>query len=270
MQKEHKLLILKIVLLVFLPISVMDKNIYAEGGNLVPSKSTEFQLWLQQKAPQLQQRYGATGAAIGVVQGGETTYTLNMGYANKKDRIPVTTSTVFQAGSVSKTITALGILHLVDQGALSLDDPVSKYLTRWHFPSSPYDLEKVTVRSLLSHTAGLPAHPGYLGVKPGDKLSSLEESLSGLGESGVKTYVAQQPGKFAVYSGAGYTLLQLLIEEVTGLSFNTYMQQQILDPLGMISSSFDPSELNSGKAAGYGYFGQKLPITGSRSKQQLG
>ena len=72
--------------------------------------------------------------------------------------------TLFQAGSISKSLTAWGILHLVDEGRLLLDDPVGKYLTKWKLPNSEFNNNEVTIRRLLSHTAGLSAHKGYLGV----------------------------------------------------------------------------------------------------------
>ena len=86
--------------------------------------------------------------------------------------------TLFQAGSISKSLTAWGILHLVDEGRLLLDDPVGKYLTKWKLPNSEFNNNEVTIRRLLSHTAGLSAHKGYLGVAPGKHLDSIEESLS--------------------------------------------------------------------------------------------
>ena len=78
--------------------------------------------------------------------------------------------TLFQAGSISKSLTAWGILHLVDEGRLLLDDPVGKYLTKWKLPNSEFNNNEVTIRRLLSHTAGLSAHKGYLGVAPGNIL----------------------------------------------------------------------------------------------------
>ncbi len=90
---------------------------------------------------------------------------------------PVDADTVFQTASLSKWITAWGVMTLVEAGKLDLDVPVSKYLTRWKLPESQFDNDKVTVRRLLSHTAGLTDGLGYAGFAPGTPVQSLEESL---------------------------------------------------------------------------------------------
>lgn len=155
---------------------------------------------------------------------------------------PVNVDTVFQTASLSKWITAWGVMTLVEQGKLDLDAPVSQYLTRWKLPESTFDNDKVTVRRLLSHTAGLTDGLGYAGFAPGTPVQSLEESLSrpadvSPGKSGV-IKVGYEPGSEWRYSGGGYAILQLLIEEVSGESFENYMQQAVFRPLGMAHSSY--------------------------------
>ncbi|MBT2293105.1 beta-lactamase family protein [Paenibacillus albidus] len=226
----------------------------AAAGN-----AEEFKQLLERKVPQWQETYNVPGVAVGIIHNGQAGYTLNFGEADKKSHEPVSKDTLFQAGSISKSVTAWGILHLVDTGRISLDDPAAKYLTRWKLPDSPYDGSKVTLRQLLSHTAGLPAHKGYLGSAPGEPLPTLEESLSGAGWFGEPLQLAATPAQEAVYSGAGYTLLQLIIEEVTGLPFEKYMDQQVLKPLGMNASTFGAASDNPLMSTSYGYFGQALP-----------
>ena len=145
--------------------------------------------------------------------------------------------TLFQAGSISKSLTAWGILHLVDEGRLLLDDPVGKYLTKWKLPNSEFNNNEVTIRRLLSHTAGLSAHKGYLGVAPGNILI-LSRSLCLEKDGLMNQWKLPKPGSETIYSGGGYTILQLVMEEVTGISFDRYMEEQIMKPLGMKSSSF--------------------------------
>ena len=128
---------------------------------------------------------------------------------------PVDGDTVFQAASISKTLTAWGVMRLVEQGALELDAPVGRYLTRWQLPPSPYNHDGVTIRRLLSHTAGLSLH-GYPGIAPEQPLPTLEESLSGGHPGAEDVRVVSEPGTTYAYSGGGYTLLQLVVEEVTG------------------------------------------------------
>ena len=152
-------------------------------------------------------------------------------------------NTVFQTASLSKWITAWGVMALVQEGKLDLDAPVSTYLTRWKLPESKFDNNKVTVRRLLSHTAGLIDGLGYAGFAPNAPVQSLEESLKrpadvSPGKSGTIA-VGYEPGSEWRYSGGGYAILQLLIEEVSGESFESYMQRVVFHPLGMVRSTFD-------------------------------
>ncbi len=155
---------------------------------------------------------------------------------------PVDENTRFQVASLSKWITAWGVMKLVEAGKLDLDAPVSRYLTRWKLPPSKFGNDGVTVRRLLSHTAGLTDGLGYAGFKPGEPLQTLEESLTRTadvspGHSGV-VQVGNEPGSTFQYSGGGYTLIQLLIEEVSGQPFNDYMKAAVFDPLQMTGSTF--------------------------------
>lgn len=157
---------------------------------------------------------------------------------------PVSMDSLYQVASLSKWVTAWGVMRLVDDGVLDLDAPVSTYLTRWRLPESPYNNE-VTIRRILSHTAGFTDGLGYTGFAPGTELQSLEESLTQAGDafpdvSGALR-VGVQPGERWAYSGAGYTLLQLIIEEVTGESFNAYMKRALFAPLGMTSATYEPT-----------------------------
>jgi len=166
---------------------------------------------------------------------------------------PVDASTVFQMASVSKWVTSWAVMALVERGAIDLDQPVSRYLTRWELPDSEFDNDGVTVRRLLSHTAGLTDGLGYQGFEPGQEVQGLVDSLSDTrdpmeGASG-RVRVGREPGSGWMYSGGGYTILQLLIEEVTGESFAGYMQRTVLDPLGMTDSSFGWDESRSARLA---------------------
>jgi CubicO group peptidase (beta-lactamase class C family) len=199
------------------------------------------------------------GAAIALVRDGQVAWAGSYGQADPGRRVPIAQGTVFQVGSISKPVTAWGVLRLVDKGRLDLDAPVETYLTRWHLPASDYDADRVTIRRLLNHSAGLSLH-GYPGLPPTDRLPSLEESLAGDNGGAGAVYIARQPGSRFSYSGGGYTVLQLVIEEVTGESFATYMQREVLDPLGMTRSSFQwRSDLRAATAIGHNPDGQPYP-----------
>lgn len=150
--------------------------------------------------------------------------------------------TQFQVASLSKFVTAIGVMTLAERGVVDLDAPVSRYLKRWSLPPSRFDNNAVTVRRLLSHTAGLTDGLGYGGFKPGEAVQSLPESLTRAsdaspGHDGM-TRVGQAPGESWTYSGGGYTLLQLMIEDVTGQAFEDFMQAAVFRPLQMTRSSF--------------------------------
>jgi CubicO group peptidase (beta-lactamase class C family) len=182
-------------------------------------------------------------AALILIQNGEIVAAHPFGIANAAKKNPIQIDqTLYQMASVSKMVTAWGIMKLVQDGKIALDKPANQYLKRWKFPVSQYS-EKVTIRHLLSHTGGLNDLFGYAGFLPGESIQSLEESLtlthdSTSGKSRGVT-VAREPGQNWLYSGGGYTVLQLLIEEVTQQSFSNYMGEVILKPLGMGESSFD-------------------------------
>lgn len=155
---------------------------------------------------------------------------------------PVDGASLFQVASMSKWVTAVGVMRLVEQGRIDLDAPISRYLRRWKLPPSRLN-EGVTVRRLLSHTAGLTDGLGYLGFAPGRAPQTLPASLSRAadaqpGADGI-VRVGLAPGTAWRYSGGGYTILQMLVEDVTGRTFNGYMRDCVLAPLGMTHSTFD-------------------------------
>src|SRR5512139_2555671 len=210
-------------------------------------------------APQLLEQYKVPGAAMGLVWEGEVVWSEGYGLEDKERSMPVTGDTVFQVGSISKAVTSWGVMKLVEDGHLELDAPVEQYLTRWHLPLSNFDPSGVTIRRLLSHSAGLSVE-GYPGLPPDVQLPSLEESLSGNNGGAGEVRITMQPGAQFSYSGGGYTLLQLIIEEVTGEAFSAYMQREVLDPLGMFHSSFEwRADLRPTTAVAYSETGAPLP-----------
>jgi CubicO group peptidase (beta-lactamase class C family) len=178
-------------------------------------------------------------AAMGILQGGE-----RLAESYISIGAPVDGDTLFQVASLGKWITAWGVMSLVQSGQLDLDAPVETYLQRWSLPPSEFDNSQVTARRLLSHTAGLVDGLGYAGFLPGEPVQTLEASLTQAADvtsgRGGRTEVGLAPGSKWLYSGGGYTLLQLLIEEISGESFEDYMQHAVFKPLGMNRSTFEP------------------------------
>ena len=208
--------------------------------------------------PRLLQQYDVPGAAVAVVHNGAVVRTCGYGIADLDNRVPVTQDTVFQVASISKTVSAWGILRLVERGEVNLDAPAERYLTRWHLPSSPYDHGAVTIRRLLSHTAGISVR-GVKEFEPDKPLPRLEDHFSDAGREGA-VQIVQPPGAEFRYSGGGYTILQLIIEEVTGRPFSEFMRDEVLLPVGMVRSSFEwlPC-LQPATACAYDREGRRLP-----------
>jgi CubicO group peptidase (beta-lactamase class C family) len=184
--------------------------------------------------------HGVPGASVAVVKNGEVAWARGYGLADPAQALPVTAETVFDAASVAKPVSAWGIMALVEDGLIDLDAPISQYVTRWTLPPSEYDHDLITIRRILSHTAGLSVE-GDPGQEPDTYVPTVIEALNGAVLGMPALHVEYPPGEDYHYSSVGYTLIELAIEEVTGESFPAYMQKEVLDPLGMRNSSYEAS-----------------------------
>jgi|GEM_PF-1240369 len=198
------------------------------------------------------EKYSITGVAAGAIRDGEIIWSARIGRASTGGD-PVTGSTAFNVGSVSKPLTVWAVLALVRDGLIDLDAPIGRYLRQFALPTSEYDLEEVTIRRLLRHTAGINMH-GYGGYgahedQPADavELSTAFEPLA----------VVAPPGAQRMYSGGGYVLLQMMIEDVTGQSFEAAVRDLIFGPLEMTDSGFTVAQLPNPSEA-FSYFGRDI------------
>jgi CubicO group peptidase (beta-lactamase class C family) len=178
------------------------------------------------------------GVSVAVIHGGKLEWARGFG-VSKTDGPAVTSTTLFQAASISKPVTALGALRLVQMGKIDLDTDVNKYLKTWKIPTNTFtDQKPVTLRELLSHTGGMTVHgfPGYAGGAP---VPNLEQILDGLPPANSPAiHVDVVPGTIWRYSGGGYVVVQQLLEDVTGEPFAKLMQDTVLRRIGMIRSSY--------------------------------
>ena len=175
----------------------------------------------------------------------------------------VTENTVFHMASISKWVSAWGVFKLIQDGKVDLDAPVDSYLTRWNLPNSDFDNSKVTIRTLLSHTSGLIDDLGYAGFGAGERIQTIEESLTQAADapwSEGRAVVGLEPGSQYMYSGAAYTILQLVIEETSGQSFQDYMTETVFRPLEMHHSTFVWSDSTSwDRATSFDIDGNEAP-----------
>jgi len=199
------------------------------------------------------------GLSVAVIHKGKIDWAKGYGIANATSK--VSTDTLFQAASISKPVAALAALKLVEQGKLKLDVDVNQYLKGWKVEGSQLTKENpVTLRHLLTHNSGINV-PGFPGYATGSKLPSTIDILSGKGNTH-EVEVNQLPGKNWRYSGGGYTVIQKIVEDITGLSFSEYADNQILKPMGMTSSTFKhvlPMMLKLRASAAYDQNGKMYP-----------
>ncbi|NMM55476.1 serine hydrolase domain-containing protein [Paenibacillus aquistagni] len=199
------------------------------------------------------------GSALCIMHEGEIAHMQYIGYSDKKSKQPVTEDTLFQVGSISKSVTSWGVMKLAEQQILDLDESIGRYLNGWSFPFSQYDGEKITIRQLLSHMAGINVK-SYLGVRNQKNVYSTIESLSGGKYKSTKVGIVQDPGKAYLYSGGGYTILQHIIETVTKMPFDIFMEQEVLQTLGIRGYYKVPQEITHLLAKPYGAFGELQPV----------
>ncbi len=251
MKLKKYIFVLAVVLLIIANLNLLQ---VANSAN-----TQDFIDIMDQTTNELLNKYRVPGAAVAIVENNKIIFSSGFGVGNKQEGWPVTADTVFQVGSIAKSAAALGVMRLVSEGYIDLDAPAEKYLTQWNFPDSKYDSQMVTVRRLLNHTAGLSPR-GYIGYRPSREIPSLHESLTGEARPGKAVWIHKEPGVEFSYSGGGYSVLELIIEEVTDLAFSEYMDERVFVPLDMRNSSYDwPVYLQEKTATGYSVFGTTFP-----------
>jgi CubicO group peptidase (beta-lactamase class C family) len=204
-------------------------------------------------AAQMQEHH-ITGLSLAIIEDGKITKAQGYGFTDKSCKTPVTTATLFQAGSISKSVAALGALHLMEQEKLSLDEDVNVKLQTWKVPENEFTKDKkVTLRGILSHSAGLTVH-GFPGYAVDAALPTLVQVLDGAKPANTAAIrVDILPGSKWRYAGGGYTVMQLMMIDVTGKPFPEFMDETVLKPLGMTASTYQqplPKELATLTATG--------------------
>lgn len=230
---------LKIILLLCLPLIVqgqsLEDTIRQVENNLASWVTFENEPPLRWNLQERLQTNKLPGVSIAVIKDYKVHWARGYGFADVEDKRPVTTQTLYQAASISKSLNGVAILKLVQQGKLRLDEDINRYLKTWH-PSA--DSGKITLAHLLSHTAGLTIH-GFPGYEVTDTLPSVEQILRGVPPANTKEVKpAFAPGKKVQYSGGGTTVTQLILTTVTGMPYDQFLQREVLDPMGMTGSFF--------------------------------
>jgi len=213
----------------------------------VPDPSGEAPLKLG--LAELMKTYNVPALSIAVIENFKIVDAKAYGVVSPGSTTPVTTRTLFQAGSISKPVAATGALYLVQQGKLSLDEDVNLRLKSWKVPENELTKDqKVTLRRILSHTAGLTVH-GFPGYDVDEPVPTLIEIFNGEKPANTAPIrVDTVPGTKWRYSGGGVTIEQQLMIDVTGKQFPTLMRELVLDKIGMNDSSYE-QPLPAGRAS---------------------
>ncbi|MDN3550129.1 serine hydrolase [Mucilaginibacter aquaedulcis] len=195
-----------------------------------------------EKPASIQERmafYKVNGLSIAVIQNYHIAWAKGYGLANDSLKIPVTTNTLFQSGSISKSLNAVGVLKLMQDKKLDLYSDINTYLNSWKFPYDSLSKgKKITVANLLSHTGGLTVH-GFEGYNKNKPLPTIPQILDGsppANSAAVRSMYA--PGLRSEYSGGGVTISQMVVMDITHEPYADYMKREVLQPLGMVNSTY--------------------------------
>jgi CubicO group peptidase (beta-lactamase class C family) len=190
---------------------------------------------LQQRMEEL----NVPAASVAVIDGYQVVWSRAWGIADRGTGRPATMDTAFHAASMAKTVAAVAALQLVAEGRLDLDQPVNEQLRSWAIPKTDQTLERpVTPRMLLGHRAGLPR--GYFELPPDGPIPEMAAMLAG-DDPNRRAQVVRLPDSGYTYSNIGYGVLQLLLEDVTGMPYAELVRSRLFEPLGMAATVCDPA-----------------------------
>ena len=251
-----------------LPVQATDTALAArisriESG-LLPAVIIKGQLPQPMTIADRMAHYKVPGVSVAFFDHGQIIWTKTYGFADAASKKPVTPNTLFQAASISKPVAALAALRLVQDGKLNLDEDVNIKLRTWKVPDNALTLkEKVTVRRILSHSAGLTVH-GFAGYASDEPIPTVVQILNGEKPANSEPIrVDIVPGTLWRYSGGGYVILQTLMSDITGKPFPQIMSELVLVPAGMTHSTYQqPLPKDRASEAATPYRADGSPVKG--------
>jgi CubicO group peptidase (beta-lactamase class C family) len=226
------------------------------NSGLRPENPEDIASWME--------LHNVPGTSIAVIRDFEIDYLEVHGVKSEITQEPVTEQTLFQAASLSKSVSAMGVVKLAQDGVVSLDTDVNDYLTSWQvLHNGLQQTEKVTLRRILSHTAGTTVH-GFRGYRYAESIPTLVQILNGAPPANSPPIVVDlEPGSEFRYSGGGYVIADLVVRDVTGTTFPEFIWEQVLEPIGMSSSTYEqPLPASLLDAAPSGYYADGTPVPG--------
>ena len=227
-----------------------DKEFRPPSGQSIDQLKTKVENYLAKN--------DIPGAAVAVVTRDSVIFTGGFGYADTKNRIPVTENTHFMLGSITKSFLSLGIIKLVEEGKINLETPVKDILSEVIIKNPWEDTDPVRLVHLLEHTAGLCDGISTLFNWRHDPDIPLDEVVQLLHK---RIVIHHRPGSFYLYSNNGYLLAGIILEKITKMRYEEYLKREILVPLGMETTTFNTNDPYSRSilAQGYGSGGKEIP-----------
>lgn len=231
-------------------------------NNLLPPVVVEGEAMEGMNIQTRMEHYNIPGVSIAFLNGGKIAWAKGYGYTSADGVRPVDEHTLFQAASISKPLAALAALALVEEGMVDLDEDVNLYLKDWKLEENIFTLEeKVTLRRILSHSAGLTVH-GFAGYASDEEVPDLIQVLNGEDPANSdRIYPDTIPGVQYSYSGGGYTVMQQMLCDLTGKTFPELMEEAVLLTIGMSSSTYQqplPEALWENAASGHHASGEMI------------
>jgi CubicO group peptidase (beta-lactamase class C family) len=234
------------LLLSLIPSSLADAQSSAARIHRVETQFPPVELGhnqqpLQTDLKELMTLYRVPAVSVAVIDNFKIEWAKGYGVTEAGGADPVSASTLFQAGSISKPVASAAALYLVEQGKLSIDEDVNRKLRSWKVPENQFTKEqKVTLRRLLSHSSGANIESGFGGYDVDDPLPTLKQILNGeKPANNGPIRIDFVPGSQWRYSGGGFSIVQQLLIDLTGKPFPQLMRELVLDKLGMRDSTFE-------------------------------
>ncbi len=244
-------------------ITDIDSRLERITHNLLPATGLQNKFGPPQSLQDRMAFYHTPGVSIAVIDNFQIDWARGFGVRDIRNKKEVTPETLFQAGSISKPIFALGVMRLVQEGKLSLDEDIQSYLTSWQVPANDGWQPKLTLRQILSHTAGLIVH-GFPGYQASEPLPTVPQILNGeYPANTAKVEVNILPGIQFRYSGGGTLVAQQALTDLLKKPFPQIMDELVLKPLGLTHSTYkQPLPKRWAKQAATAHPAKGIPLKG--------
>lgn len=223
--KRTSITALTLALMMLAPMSVLAAPATSNNSNLTYEETRKI---VAEKAKILTETYGTTSVQYALIDGGEIVVSAQTGKNDLRDKVPLTSKTIYGIGSTSKMFLTAAVMKLVDEGKMDLDKPVVNYIPDFKMKDNRY--KQITTRMLLNHSSGLLGSSGSNATLYGDNDTySHDTFLDQLALQNLKA----DPGEYSVYCNDGFTLAEILVERVSGMGFTAFIHKYITEPLDM-------------------------------------